>query len=79
MTFGLRVRDAWMKLSPLVAADMDRLVAALQILTAPGAALTAANAGTVNSGDATTDAVIANLRTRVGELEALLQSKGLVG
>lgn len=79
MSLGLRHRDAWKHVSPLIASDMDRIVATLQAILAPGTALTAANAGTINSGDATTDAVIANLRTRVGELEALLQSKGLVG
>ncbi len=42
------------------------------------AAPTAANAGTINSGDATTDAVIANMRTRIGELEAALRSLTLI-
>lgn len=41
-------------------------------------ALTAANASAVNSGDATTDTVIGNMRTRIGELEARLQSLGLI-
>lgn len=39
-----------------------------------GAALTAADAGVVNSGDATTDGVINNMRTRINELEARLGS-----
>jgi hypothetical protein len=39
-----------------------------------GAALTAADASAVNSGDATTDAVINNMRTRINELEARLGS-----
>lgn len=41
-------------------------------------ALTAADAGVANSGDATTDGVIDNLRTRLGELETKLQSLGLL-
>lgn len=41
-------------------------------------ALTAANGGTINSGDATTDAVIGNIRTRLGELETKLQALGLL-
>lgn len=41
-------------------------------------ALTAANASALNSGDATTDTVIANMRTRIGELESKLQSLGLL-
>lgn len=39
-----------------------------------GAALTAADAGVVNSGDATTDGVINNMRIRINELEARLGS-----
>lgn len=42
-----------------------------------GNALTAANAGTVNSGDATTDDVIEANRTRIGEIEAILVANGL--
>lgn len=42
------------------------------------AALTAADAGAVNTGDATSDTVIGNMRTRINELEARLQSLGLV-
>lgn len=42
------------------------------------AALTAANAGAINSGDATTDAVIGNMRTRINELESKLQALGLL-
>lgn len=49
-----------------------------QTPTARPAALTAANAGTVNSGDAATDAVIENLRTRLGELETRLQAFGFL-
>lgn len=37
-------------------------------------ALTASDTNTPNSGDATTDAIIANLQTRVDELEAALDS-----
>jgi len=49
--------------------------------TAPAfkaAALTAKDAGVVNSGDATTDGVIANNRTRIEELEGRLQLYGLL-
>lgn len=42
------------------------------------AALTTADIGTVASGDATTDGVINNLRTRLGELESRLQALGLL-
>lgn len=38
--------------------------------------LTAENSGTVDSGDATTDAVIENLRTRIAEIEDALQDLG---
>jgi hypothetical protein len=41
---------------------------------ARAAAMTAADAGAINSGDAGTDAVIANLRTRVNELAAMLNA-----
>lgn len=41
-------------------------------------ALTAADAGAINSGDATTDGVIGNLRTRLGEIESKLQALGLI-
>lgn len=41
-------------------------------------ALTAADASVVNSGDATTDTVINNMRTRINELETKLQSLGLL-
>lgn len=40
--------------------------------------LTAANASAVNSGDATTDTVINNIRTRVNELESRLRLNGVV-
>jgi hypothetical protein len=46
---------------------------------AKGAALTVSDANTPNSGDATTDAIIANLQTRVDELEARLDSSTGVG
>jgi hypothetical protein len=42
------------------------------------AALTAADAGAIDSGDATTDAVITANRTRIAELEAALQAAGLI-
>lgn len=41
-------------------------------------ALTAANNGTINTGDATSDTIIANMRTRIAELESKLQSLGLL-
>lgn len=41
-------------------------------------ALTGANAGTLNTGDATSDTVIGNMRTRIGELETKLQALGLL-
>jgi hypothetical protein len=41
-------------------------------------ALTAANAGALNTGDATSDTVIGNMRTRLGELETKLQALGLL-
>lgn len=44
-----------------------------------GAALTTSNTDSPNSGDATTDAIIANLQTRVDELEARLDSSTGVG
>lgn len=41
-------------------------------------ALTAKDAGTANSGDATTDGVIDNNRTRIEEIEGALQALGLL-
>lgn len=58
-------------------AEVDALeyrASGTKVLGGRGAALTAADAGTINSGDATTDAVIANMRTRINELEARLGS-----
>lgn len=46
--------------------------------TTQPAALTAADSSAVNSGDATTDAVINNIRTRVNEIESKQQSLGLL-
>lgn len=43
-----------------------------------GAALTAADANALNTGDATSDTVIGNIRTRLGEVEARLQAHGLL-
>lgn len=43
-----------------------------------GAALTAAVAGSANSGDGTTDDIIEANRTRVAEIEAILVANGLV-
>lgn len=42
------------------------------------AALTAADANALNTGDATSDTVIGNIRTRVGEIETKLQALGLL-
>lgn len=44
----------------------------------PADALTAAEAGAVNTGDAGSDTVITNMRTRLGEVEALLVANGLL-
>lgn len=44
-------------------------------LNAPQSALTAANNGSLSSSDAT---IIANIRTRVNELETKLQAMGLL-
>ncbi len=41
-------------------------------------ALTTPDASAINSGDATTDTVIANMRTRINELETKLQNLGLL-
>lgn len=41
-------------------------------------ALTAADASALNTGDATSDTVIGNMRTRIGELETKLQALGLL-
>lgn len=48
------------------------------LLEAPQTALTAEETGTVDSGDATTDDVINNIRIRVGEIETALQNLGLL-
>ena len=45
---------------------------------ARAAALTAADAGALNTGDAGSDTVIGNIRTRLGELETKLQAYGLL-
>jgi hypothetical protein len=54
----------------------DRLVWTAVAKTLGQASLTASDTNTPNSGDATTDAIIANLQTRVDELEAILLSLG---
>lgn len=41
-------------------------------------ALTAAAASAVNSGDATTDTVIGNIRTRLGQVETALRAFGII-
>lgn len=41
-------------------------------------ALTAANASALNTGDATSDTVIGNIRTRLGEVETKLVALGLL-
>jgi hypothetical protein len=45
---------------------------------ARASALTAANNGTLNTGDATSDTIIGNMRTRIAELESKLQAYGLL-
>lgn len=47
-------------------------------VNAPLTALTTADASVINTGDATSDTVIANMRTRINELEARLQSLELI-
>jgi hypothetical protein len=47
--------------------------------TTQAAALTAADATAVDSGDAGTDGVIDNIRTRLGEIETALTALGLLG
>ena len=76
MKIGLNYREHLYGLSPYLAEELDRLVSALQRFLSPGSGLTAENTGAANSGDATTDAVITNTRTRVSEIETLLRSKG---
>lgn len=46
--------------------------------TAAQTALTGKDAGAVNSGDATTDGVISNNRTRIEEIEVQLQALGIL-
>lgn len=48
------------------------------LLNAPRNSLTAADGGTINSGHAGTDTIIANIRTRQGEIEDALQALGLL-
>lgn len=78
MIGGLRFREAHARLSPLLAQELDVLVKGLQAQLRPRAAITATDTSTVNSGDATTDTVIDNLRTRLSELESRLQDAGLL-
>lgn len=47
-------------------------------VNAPLTALTTANSGTINTGDATSDTIIANMRIRINELEARLQTLELI-
>jgi hypothetical protein len=42
------------------------------------AALTAANTGTINTGDASTDTTLNNMRTRINEIEARLQATNTI-
>lgn len=56
----------------IVVGDLKR--GGTKVVGARGAALTAADGSAVNSGDATTDTVIGNMRTRINELEARLGS-----
>ena len=50
----------------------------IDLVYAKGEELTASDTNTPNSGDATTDNIIANLQTRVDELEARLQALNLI-
>lgn len=54
----------------------DYLVWAALAKTLGQIAMTTSDTNTPNSGDATTDAIISNLQTRVDELEAALLSIG---
>lgn len=45
---------------------------------APRSAITVENSGTINTGDATTDTIIGNMRTRIAELEDALQALNLL-
>lgn len=77
MKVGFRHRAELQHVSAALVDEFDHLIAELQRLR-PGAALTAASTAVANSGDATTDALINNLRTRVNELEARLQALTLL-
>lgn len=62
-----------------VLADWEKRLNALltEARKLKGDALTTINTGTVNSGDATTDDVIEDLRTFAGEVKTILESNGL--
>lgn len=47
-------------------------------VNAPQSALTTVNNDTINTGDATSDVAITNMRTRINELEARLQALELI-
>lgn len=49
-----------------------------QLYYSPTAALTAATATVINTGDAASDTAITNMRTRINELEARLKTLGLL-
>lgn len=70
------VADVLAAIDSVAAADATFL-SALNT-AAPQTALTAANAGVVNSGDGTTDDVIEANRTRIGEIETKLVALGLL-
>ena len=71
--------QAWAMQVYAWAQDLTKRYNALlaQTRLAQGAAMTAADGGTVDSGDATTDAVIENNRTRIAEIEVILQANNL--
>lgn len=62
-----------------MAVDYSRLRALASGVPIPDAtALTSKDSGAVNSGDATTDGVITNNRTRIEEIETKLQELGVL-
>jgi hypothetical protein len=60
------------------AAEIRRALGTGKKPFATAGALTAADAGAIDSGDSTTDDVITANRTRIGEIETVLQALGLL-
>lgn len=48
------------------------------LVRAPQKALTAADAGTIDVGDAPSNTTLNNMRTRIGEIETVLKNLGLL-